>query len=91
MFRLTSFSLKTSSAAAHPLLGLRLEADRLLARPVDLRAGAAEVEPLRQLLLRLVERVVDLLPVDLADDVERGFAAMLMLLLSGGLSWSVPR
>ena len=36
-----------------------------------LGVGAAEVEPLRQLLLGLVERVVDLLPVDLADDVER--------------------
>ena len=76
--RLTSFSLKTSSAALHPLLGLRLE----LTPPRPPRrssAGAAEVEPLRQLLRRLVEGVVDLLAVDLAHDVERRVGHRILL------------
>src|SRR5690606_11846360 len=54
-----------------PVLGLRLQADRVLAGPGDRRSRAPEVEPGRDLLLRLPEGVVDLLPVDLADDVER--------------------
>src|SRR5439155_5117154 len=42
-----------------------------LAGPLDLSPRTPEVEPGRELLLRLVKSVVDLLPVDLADDVER--------------------
>src|SRR5690349_11808496 len=54
-----------------PVLGLRLHEHQVLARVADLRAGTAEVEPGAQLLAGLVERVVELLMVDLADDVER--------------------
>ena len=42
----------------------------LLALPFDAGVGAAEVEAGGQLLGGLVEGVVDLLAVDLADDVE---------------------
>ena len=52
------------------LLGGAGQLDRLLALPGDLGVGAAEVEPGGKLLGGLVEGVVDLLPVDLADDVE---------------------
>src|SRR3954454_22067410 len=52
------------------LLGLRGDRHALLPRLGDAGAGTPEVEPGAELLLRLVERVVDLLPVDLADDVE---------------------
>ena len=45
--------------------------DGLLALPLDGGVGAAEVEAGGELLGGLVERVVDLLAVDLADDVER--------------------
>src|SRR5690606_31416264 len=54
----------------HPLLAVRLDLDLLLARPGDARPGAPEVETVGDLLGRLVQGVVDLLPVDLADDVE---------------------
>src|SRR5690606_30384447 len=50
--------------------GVRLH-DHGLARPRDRGADVAEVVALRDLLRGLVERVVDLLPVDLAHDVER--------------------
>ena len=53
------------------LLGGRRQLDGLVALPRDLGVGAAEVEAGGQLLGGLVERVVDLLPIDLADDVER--------------------
>src|SRR5205814_1239600 len=55
-----------------PILGLRLDRHRVLAGMRDLRPGAPEVEPRGDLLRRLIERVVELLVVDLADDVERG-------------------
>src|SRR5690606_33854219 len=45
--------------------------DDAVAAPRDRRADVAEVVALRDLLGGLVERVVDLLAVDLADDVER--------------------
>ena len=53
------------------LLGGADQLDGLLALPGDGGVGAAEVEPGAQLLGRLVQRVVDLLAVDLAHDVER--------------------
>src|SRR5205085_108441 len=40
-------------------------------RPGDLGAGPAEVKPVGEFLGRLVQRVVDLLQVDLAHHVER--------------------
>src|SRR3954451_20389697 len=43
----------------------------MFALPLDGGAGALEVEPCRDLTSGLTERVVDLLPVDLADVVER--------------------
>src|ERR1700739_584150 len=55
----------------HALLGRRRQLDGLVALPRDLGVGAAEVEAGGKLLGGLVERVVDLLVVDLADDVER--------------------
>src|SRR4051794_37699234 len=54
-----------------PLLGLGGDGHPVLARFGNAGARAPEVEPGAELLLRLVERVVDLLTVDLADDVER--------------------
>src|SRR5215510_5579723 len=57
-----------------PVLGVRAHLDAVLALPLDRRAGVLEVEPLRDLAGGLVERVVDLLPVDLAHDVERRVA-----------------
>ena len=54
----------------HALLGDGLHLDRL-AGPRDPRVGVLEVEALRDLLGRLVQGVVRLLPVDLGDDVER--------------------
>ena len=53
---------------------LRARGDRhpILAGPGDGGVGAAEVEPLRQFLSGLVQGVVRLLVIDLADDVERG-------------------
>jgi hypothetical protein len=53
------------------LLGGGGDGDGLLALPRDGRIGAAEVEAGGQLLGGLVQRVVDLLTVNLADDVER--------------------
>src|SRR5256885_1924482 len=53
------------------LLGGGGDGDRLLALPRDGRVGAAEIEAGGQLLGGLVQCVVDLLAVDLADDVER--------------------
>ncbi|QCU77413.1 hypothetical protein E7744_03660 [Citricoccus sp. SGAir0253] len=54
----------------HALLGGGLHQDPLAAE-VDLGAHALEVVALRDLLLGLVQRVADLLLVDLADHVER--------------------
>src|ERR1700730_5257816 len=47
------------------------DVDGLLALPRDGRVGAAEVEAGGQLLAGLVQRIVDLLAVNLADDIER--------------------
>src|SRR5204862_7183547 len=49
---------------------VRLHPHRL-AGPLDRGPDVLEVEPLRDLLGGLVQRVVDLLVVDLAHDVER--------------------
>ena len=68
-----------------PVLGLRLDRHRVLAGRRDLRPGTPEVEPRGQLLRGLVERVVELLPVDLADDVERGICHVASPVWSG---WS---
>src|SRR5512145_767509 len=53
------------------VVGVRGDLDPVLARPLDRRAGVLEVEPLADLALGLVDGVVDLLLVELADDVER--------------------
>src|SRR5205085_1837139 len=62
------------------LVGVRGDLDRVGATAGHGRAGVLEVEPLRDLAARLVDRVVDLLVVDLADDVERRVAGHLVLL-----------
>jgi hypothetical protein len=51
------------------LFGVRADGDAV-ARPLHRRAGVLEVVALRDLLGGLVDRVVDLLPVDLGHDVE---------------------
>src|SRR5580658_2275925 len=56
-----------------PLFAVGPDFDGLVAGPGDGRADAAEVEPGADLLGRLVQRVVDLLPVELGHDVEGGF------------------
>src|SRR5579884_2230481 len=53
------------------LLGRTGQLDGVVALPRDLGVGAAEVEPGGQLLGGLVESVVDLLAINLADHVER--------------------
>src|SRR4029079_10830939 len=53
---------------------LGMELDRVVLAP-DLERGAFEVEAVAELALRLVDRVVDLLQIELADDVERGHEA----------------
>ena len=50
-------------------LGARLDQDGLAA-PLDRRAGALEVVALLDLFAGLLKRIVGLLVVDLADDVE---------------------
>src|SRR3954462_5128088 len=63
--------LEHVEGGGHPLLGVGLQGDAVVPGPGDAGVGAAEVEALGELLARLVERVVHLLAVDLADDVER--------------------
>ena len=71
MLRLISFSLKTSTAAfARSSVSDSMVIASSPAQAIDVPVPA-EVEPLRELLRGLVEGVVDLLPVDLAHDVER--------------------
>ena len=53
-----------------PVLRHRLELDAGLAGPLDDRIRVLEVEPGRDLTRRLVDRVVDLLPVEPSLDVE---------------------
>ena len=53
-----------------PVLGRGFLLDAVLALPLHRCAGPAEVESLAEIFARLVECVVDLLSVDLADDVE---------------------
>src|SRR5690606_8260016 len=67
---LDQLRLEDIEYGVYPLLAVGLDLDALLSRPADRSAGALEVEPVPDLLDRLVQRVVDLLPVDLADDVE---------------------
>src|SRR3954452_13061050 len=62
--------LEDVEGGGDPLLRVGLQGHALLTGPRDGRVGAAEVETLRELLARLVQGVVDLLAVDLADDVE---------------------
>ena len=64
-WRLTSFSLNTSSTALGALLAVRLDLHSLIAGPGDRRPNATEIEPCADLLGRLVQRVVDFLMVDL--------------------------
>src|SRR5215212_4238800 len=56
----------------HSFLGVGLHID-LLAGPVNARVGVLEVKALTHLLGRLIHGVVYLLPVDLADHIERIF------------------
>jgi len=71
MSRRISFSLNTSIAALDAFLGGGGQLDAFFALPRDAGVGAAEIKACRQLLGSLVsQRVVNLLPVDLADDVE---------------------
>src|SRR3954447_11853377 len=56
---------------AGAVVGRGGDLDGVLALPLDGGAGALEVEARGDLASGLAERVVDLLPVDLADDVER--------------------
>src|ERR1700722_19980358 len=53
------------------LFAVSADVDRVLAGPADGRADATEVEPVADLLDRLVERVVNFLAVELGHDVER--------------------
>jgi hypothetical protein len=55
-----------------PLLAVGADLHPVVARPGDRRADVAEVEPGADLLARLVQCVVDLLPVELGHDVEGG-------------------
>src|SRR4029079_5572060 len=55
---------------SRPVLGVGGDLDRI-AGPLDLGAGALEVVALGDLTGRLAQRVVHLLAVDLAHDVER--------------------
>src|ERR1700761_9108052 len=54
-----------------PLLAVGPDLHPLLPGPGNRGADVAEIEPLADLLARLVQRVVDLLPVELGHDVER--------------------
>src|SRR6202012_1134191 len=54
-----------------PLLAVGPDLPPLLPGPGNRGADVAEIEPLADLLARLVQRVVDLLPVELGHDVER--------------------
>src|SRR6185295_18398918 len=56
---------------ADAVVAVGRDLDAGLAAPTDRRAGALEVEPLADLFGGLVQGVVDLLPIDLAHDVER--------------------
>ena len=69
MPRLIELRLEDVEHGLRALLGVRLDEDRLAA-PLDRGAGALEVVALLDLLAGLVEGVVRLLVVDLADDVE---------------------
>ena len=69
--RLTSFCLKTSRTALARSSAEALISIASLALPLDGGAGALEVEAGGDLAGRLAQRVVDLLAVDLAHDVER--------------------
>src|SRR5690606_32645865 len=62
---LDQLRLEDIEYGVYPLLAVGLDLDALLSRPADRSAGALEVEPVPDLLDRLVQRVVDLLPVDL--------------------------
>ena len=74
--RRTSFSSSTwVSAWSRASLSVR-ELDRLLAE-LDRGPGVLEVEAGADLALRLVDRVADLLHVELGDDVERGHVGSL--------------
>src|SRR5215469_7409990 len=64
--------LKDVKDGGHPLVAVRLKLDRV-AGPLDPGVDALEVETVGELLRRLVEGVVNLLPVRLVNDVKRGF------------------
>src|SRR6201995_5612583 len=53
-----------------PLFAVGPDLHPLLPGPGDRGAHVAEVEAVADLLARLVQRVVDLLPVELGDDIE---------------------
>src|SRR5204863_791138 len=64
--------LEDAEYGAGPVIRRGGDLDRVVALPLDGGPGALEVEPGGDLARGLAERVVDLLAVDLADDVERG-------------------
>src|SRR5690606_8253305 len=69
---LDQLALEHVQHGSRSLLGVRGDLDPPLAAPGDRGAGVLEVVSRRDLLGRLVEGVVGLLAVDLADDVEGG-------------------
>src|SRR5687768_12259505 len=68
---LDEFLLEDVEDGERTLVGVGRDLDAVLAVPLDLRAGVLEVVAVRDLLGRLVEGVVGLLAVELADNVER--------------------
>src|SRR6266508_901479 len=77
--------LEDVQGGERPLVGLGDDHHRL-ARPVDRGPGVLEVEALGQLFLGLVQRVVDLLPVDMGDHVEGGIGHVAAV-LSARATW----
>src|ERR1022692_489479 len=63
-------TVSPSAPTAGTFLAVRANLHGVIAGPADGRAHIAEIETGADLLGRLVERVVHLLTVDLADDVE---------------------
>ena len=67
------FALKNVDDVAHLQLVVGDERD-LLAVDIDTRLTVLEIEAILDLLARLIEGVVEFLPIDARNDVERGFA-----------------
>src|SRR5207237_10152544 len=74
-------------SSLNPVLCVRAQIDLELVGPFDLCVGSFEVEPLLELLARLVQRVVDLLPIDLGDDVNRCIFGHIASVFYGSGRW----